>query len=252
MVNVQTHEEIVMHYPTKKAFGYVRVSTTEQGRSGLGLEAQEAAIRAFAAAEDFEIVRIITEVASGGLDLSGRPKLKKTLAMAQRMNYPVIVARLDRLSREVALISGMMAARVPFIVCNLGIDVDPFMLHIYAAMGEKERRMISERTKAALAAKKQREPDWIPGRALTEEGRAKQVEGRAKGGSAPRITAIEFAARTRPIVAAYYEGGLSMQAIANKLNAAGQPTSRGGRWYASTVRHMLDSPVPEQVVSEYE
>src|SRR4051795_1369076 len=142
----------------KQAVAYVRVSTGRQGKSGLGLEAQRAAIQAFADGEGIEVAAWFTEVETGkGLDaLDRRPELAKALAQARRLKGPVIVAKLDRLSRDVAFVAGLMAQRVPFIVTELGADADPFMLHLYAALAEKERRLISERTRAALQASKAR------------------------------------------------------------------------------------------------
>ena len=115
---------------------YYRVSTQKQGRSGLGLEAQRKAVAGFAEAEGFEIVAEFTEVETGkGSDaLDRRPQLKAALKAAKKARCEVAVAKLDRLSRDVAFISGLMAQRVPFIVTALGRNVDPFMLHIYAAM----------------------------------------------------------------------------------------------------------------------
>ena len=137
---------------------YYRVSTAQQGRSGLGLEAQRKAVQAFAAAEGFELVAEFTEVETGkGSDaLDRRPQLRAALKAAKKAKCEVAVARLDRLSRDVAFISGLMAQRVPFIVTALGRSVDPFTLHIYAALAEQERRMISQRTAAGLAAAKAR------------------------------------------------------------------------------------------------
>jgi DNA invertase Pin-like site-specific DNA recombinase len=123
---------------------YYRVSTQKQGRSGLGLEARRKAIASFAEAEGFEIVAEFTEVETGkGSDaLDRRPQLKAALKAAKKARCEVAVAKLDRLSRDVAFISGLMALRVPFIVTALGRNVDPFMLHIYAAMAQQERAMI--------------------------------------------------------------------------------------------------------------
>src|SRR5271166_2846781 len=137
---------------------YIRVSTGKQGKSGLGIEAQRQAIARFAAAEGREVLAEFVEVETGkGSDaLDRRPKLAEALAKARKAKAPVVVAKLCRLSRDVAFISGLMAQHVPFIVTELGADADPFMLHIYAALAEKERRLISERTKASLAAAKPR------------------------------------------------------------------------------------------------
>jgi DNA invertase Pin-like site-specific DNA recombinase len=137
---------------------YHRVSTQEQGRSGLGLEAQRRAVAAFAATEGFEIIAEFTEVETGkGFDaLDRRPQLKAALRAAKQAKCEVAVAKLDRLSRDVAFIAGLMSQRVPFIVTALGRNVDPFTLHIYAALAEQERRMISQRTSAGLQAAKAR------------------------------------------------------------------------------------------------
>jgi DNA invertase Pin-like site-specific DNA recombinase len=137
---------------------YYRVSTQKQGRSGLGLEAQRASVKAFAAAEGFEIVSEFTEVETGkGFDALGRrPQLAAALKAAKKIKANIAVAKLDRLSRDVAFISSLMAQKVPFIVASLGRDVPSFMLHVYAALAEEERRVISVRTKEALAAAKAR------------------------------------------------------------------------------------------------
>src|SRR5580704_5988436 len=129
--------------------GYVRVSTAQQGRSGLGMEAQREALARFAASEGFELVRVFAEVETGkGADaLDRRPQLAAALSEARRQRCSVAVAKLDRLSRHVHFISGLMAHRVPFLVADLGPDVDPFILHLFAALAEKERAMISTRTK---------------------------------------------------------------------------------------------------------
>src|SRR6267143_969782 len=140
----------------KPAIAYIRVSKPRQGRSGLGLEAQQTSIALFCEVEGFAIQATFTEVETGkGFDaLERRPQLAAALAEAKKLKSAVIVAKLDRLSRDVAFIAGLMAQRVPFIVTELGIDADPFMLHLYAALAEKERRLIGERTRSALAARK--------------------------------------------------------------------------------------------------
>jgi DNA invertase Pin-like site-specific DNA recombinase len=140
----------------ESAIAYLRVSTRQQGASGLGIEAQRTALARFAEAEGMTIVAEYVEIETGrGADaLDRRPQLTAALTAARTAKCSVLVSKLDRLSRDVAFVSGLMAQRVPFIVAELGRDADPFMLHLYAALAEKERRLISERTKAALAAKK--------------------------------------------------------------------------------------------------
>ena len=142
-----------------QAIGYLRVSTAEQGKSGLGLEAQRAAIKVFAEREGMTVVSWFTEVQSGKRvsdTLDERPELRAALAAGKAGKCPVLVSRLDRLSRDVHFISGLMVQRVEFIACELGRVADPFMLHLFAALAEKERALISARTKAALAALKAR------------------------------------------------------------------------------------------------
>jgi DNA invertase Pin-like site-specific DNA recombinase len=128
------------------------------GKSGLGLAAQREALTRFAAAEDLEIVAEYLEVETGkGSDaLDRRPELAAALADARRLKCPILVAKLDRLSRDVHFISGLMAHKVAFVVAELGADADPFMLHLYAALAEKERQLISQRTRDALKAAKAR------------------------------------------------------------------------------------------------
>jgi len=141
------------------AIAYMRVSTAEQGRSGLGLEAQRAAIERFAAAEGLTVTQWLTEVQSGKRvsdTLDERPILKAALEHAKAHKALIVVSKLDRLSRDVHFISGLMVQRVEFVVCELGRNQDPFMLHLFAALAEKERALISQRTKAALAALKAR------------------------------------------------------------------------------------------------
>jgi DNA invertase Pin-like site-specific DNA recombinase len=143
----------------KTAIAYTRVSTAEQGRSGLGLEAQRAAIEAFSAREQITVTGWFSEVQSGKRvsdTLAERPQLRAALEASKEAGAPVLVSKLDRLSRDVHFISGLMVHKVHFIVAELGPDVDPFMLHLFAALAEKERAMISQRTKAALGALKAR------------------------------------------------------------------------------------------------
>src|SRR5436305_4908911 len=140
----------------ERAVAYYRVSTRQQQRSGLGIEAQRAAVERFAETENLRIIAEYVEAETGkGADaLDRRPQLAAALAAARSAKGCVLVSKLDRLSRDVAFVAGLMAQRVPFIVAELGRDADPFMLHLYAALAEKERRLISERTKAALAIPK--------------------------------------------------------------------------------------------------
>jgi DNA invertase Pin-like site-specific DNA recombinase len=143
----------------------------------------------------------------------------------------VVVAKLDRLSRDVHFISGLMSHRVPFIVAELGADADPFMLHLYAALAEKERALISTRTKAALAAKKA---------AGARLGNPRAAEAAIKAHAANRVAADQFASNVLPVVREIQAAGItSLAAIAAALNARGVRTARGGTWHSSTVRNLL-------------
>src|SRR6201982_2569143 len=131
---------------------YIRVSTSAQGRSGLGIEAQRHTLAQFAQREGFEVVREFVEVETGkgSAALDRRPQLSAALAAARKARCHVAVAKLDRLSRDVHFISGLMSHKVPFLVAELGPDVDPFVLHLFAALAEKERSLIATRTRQAL------------------------------------------------------------------------------------------------------
>ncbi len=144
----------------------------------------------------------------------------------------MVVAKLDRLSRDVAFISDLMARRVPFIVAELGADADPFMLHLYAALAEKERHLIADRTRVALAARKAQGVKLGNPTNLAEAG--------AKGAAAQRAEADAFAANVMPVVRQIQaSGATTTRAIAEALNARGVRTARGGAWYSSTVRNLL-------------
>ena len=217
----------------RRLVGYVRVSTSQQGRSGLGIEAQREALVRFAAAEGFELVRTFVEIETGkGADaLDRRPELAAALAEARRLRCSVAVAKLDRLSRDVHFISGLMAHRVPFVVAELGPDVDPFILHLFAALAEKERALISTRTKAALAAAKAR------GVIL---GGPKLAQARKRAAASIQANADEYAAKWLPMMQAMKRSGASLHRIADTLNERHIPTRRGGQWYAKSVSNVLD------------
>jgi DNA invertase Pin-like site-specific DNA recombinase len=215
------------------AIAYYRVSTTRQGRSGLGIEAQKAAVQRFAEAEGLDLIGEHTEVETGkGADaLDRRPELTAALSRARKAKCPVLVAKLDRLSRDAHFISGLMAHRVPFVVAELGADVDSFTIHIFAALAEKERALITARTKAALAAKKAQG---------VKVGNPRAAETIARAHAAHRAVAAEFAANVLPIVKEIQAAGLTtMRAIAAALNARGVRTARGGKWGPSTVLRLL-------------
>jgi len=213
---------------------YYRVSTDRQRRSGLGIEAQRAAVHRFAEAEGLEVLAeyVETETGKGADALDRRPQLAAALGAARVAKCPVVVAKLDRLSRDVAFVAGLMAQRVPFIVAELGADADPFMLHLYAALAEKERRLISERTRLALGSKKATGARLGNPRNLNEAG--------ALGRRTLASEADRLAANVLPIVQELRTAGLKgLGSIAAALNSRGVRTARGGRWHVSTVRNLL-------------
>jgi DNA invertase Pin-like site-specific DNA recombinase len=216
---------------------YIRVSTAKQGSSGLGIEAQRQALKQFAKAEGLELVREFVEVETGkGSDaLDRRPQLKAALAAAKKLKCHVAVAKLDRLSRDVHFISGLMSHRVPFVVAELGADVDPFVLHLCAALAEKERFLISTRTRQALAA--------AQARGVTL-GSPKLAQARESAVTAIKASADQHAANVLPIIKeAQKAGATTLRAVAEALNARGISTARGGSWHAMSVKNVLDRPI---------
>src|ERR1041385_20832 len=217
-----------------RAVAYYRVSTRQQQRSGLGIEAQRAAVERFAEAENLRIIAEFVEAETGkGSDaLDRRPQLASALAAARTGKYRVLVSKLDRLSRDVAFVAGLMAQRVPFIVAELGRDADPFMLHLYAALAEKERRLISERTKAALAARKAR------GGAL---GNPTNIRQAGEIGRTSLMQAADQPARDMlPILRTLRaEGVITIGATMRSLNERKISTQRGSRWHVSSVANLF-------------
>src|SRR5690349_9569979 len=217
----------------KPAVAYLRVSSEQQGESGLGLDAQRQAVGRFAAEHGFGIVEAYTEVETGkGTDaLDRRPQLAAALKRAKAERCPVVVAKLDRLSRDVHFVSGLMTQRVPFIVAELGPGVDPFMLHVYAALAEKERAVIAARTKAALEAAKARG---------VRLGSPAPYRGSAAGVEALKTRADQFAENVMPIIRDIQRTGVkTLRSIADALNARGVQTARGGQWGAQAVANII-------------
>jgi DNA invertase Pin-like site-specific DNA recombinase len=218
-----------------RAIAYYRVSTQQQGKSGLGIEAQRAAVTRFAEAEGIDVVaeRVEIETGKGADALDRRPQLAAALAQAKKAKCPVIVAKLDRLSRDVHFISGLMVHKVAFVVAELGNGVDPFLLHIFAAVAELERRKISERTKAALQAKKA---------AGAKLGNPNIVAVAGLGRPAWSAQAARFAANIVPIIEHIRQTGItSFSGIAAELNRRGVRAPRGGDWHATSVRNLLQA-----------
>jgi DNA invertase Pin-like site-specific DNA recombinase len=208
----------------KTAIAYIRVSTARQGRSGLGLEAQTAAIKAFAISEGIEIIDTYVEIETGkGADaLATRPQLAHAVEIARLTGATIVVAKLDRLTRNVAFGAALMQRNdVAFKVVDLP-SANNFMLHIMLSVAEQEREMISARTKAALQAAKDR------GQRLGSPTTAAILKDRSTA----------FAEGLKAIVVPMM--GMSSRAIAAALNAQGVLTSTGGEWSNRTVLRMLD------------
>lgn len=231
----------------RQAIGYIRVSTGRQGRSGLGLEAQQRAIETFCAAESVELIDVFPEVETGkGSDaLDRRPQLLAAMTAAKKAKSYVVVAKLDRLSRDVHFISGLMTQRVPFVVAELGFDADPFLLHLYAALAEKERALISQRTKAALQATKRKIQEQGShrtqhGTTITRLGHPNPIQAAARARQQAVILADETAAAVVPVIEQIKASGCTtLDGIASALNARGIKTARGYDWRSAQVHRVL-------------
>ena len=228
----------------KTAVAYLRVSTQSQKDSGGGIEAQRDAIARFSAAKGYDVVEYAEEAASGAMDLDERPVLKAVLAKAAKIGAIVIVSKLDRLSRKVSFIARLMDAKVKFAVTELGgEEVDPFILQVMAALAQKEREMISQRTSAALQAMKARGVKLGNPRKYDqrmEDGSVKMGAENARklAAAANASKADDFALKLRPTVERMELAGMTVTQIANELNANGTKTARGGLWAATTVRNL--------------
>jgi DNA invertase Pin-like site-specific DNA recombinase len=218
-----------------KYVAYVRVSTGKQASSGLGQEAQQAAISAFLKPGD-QLLHTYEEVESG--KDSDRPELAKALRHTKLTGAKLLVAKLDRLSRAVSFIAQLMDSKVDFVACDQP-SATPLTIHIYAAMAEHERNMISERTKAALRAAKER------GVKLGGYRKGAKKVDPAKGTAARQERARAFNARVREaIVELEGEGAAGLSELARRLNEKGIPTSRGGEWGAAQVARVLAGAEP--------
>jgi len=218
----------------KKLIGITRVSTTEQGKTKNGLEAQAEAITVFARANGYEVVEIVQEVVSGALGFDERSVFAEAVAKASKAKDTyIVVNKLDRLSRDAEFIMGFLK-RVPrFIVTELGENVSPFMLHIYAAVAEQERAVISQRTKDALQAKKAR------GEALGASDKVR-AKAQAASGVAVSAKADAFADKLKGNILRMKSAGMTFREMAEELNNSGVKTARGGVWYHTSVRNVFE------------
>lgn len=209
---------------------YRRVSTDEQGKSGLGLEAQDRDIRLYLEGysdQPFEVVVEFTEVASGSDDR--RPELTKALDIARKHGAELLVAKLDRLSRKVSFIASLLDDRKVQLRVAAMPQADKFQLHIYAALAEQEREFISIRTKAALKEAKARGVKLGGARDKTLK-RNQEVQRKA----------TERAQNVAGLIQPLRDAGKSLREIAAELNRAGVRTARGGEWQASQVKRTIE------------
>ena len=204
---------------------YYRVSTDKQGESGLGLEAQQKAVLDYLNGGGWELVEEYTEIESGKR-IKNRPQLQEAIKACKRHKATLVIAKLDRLGRNVAFIAALMDSSVEFTAVD-NPHANRLMLHMLAAFAEHEREQISQRTKAALAAAKER------GVELGRHG--KEVLSKEN-----RQKAYQFAQEMQPIIEELKrEGYTSERQIMSELNRRGIPPARSGQWHASTVHYLL-------------
>lgn len=221
----------------QKIIAYYRVSTDRQGKSGLGLEGQRATIEAFALAQGAKIIAAYTEIESG--KIAERPELQRALAHARRSRATLVVAKLDRLARNVAFLSALMESGAEFLACD-NPHANRLTIHILAAVAEDETRRISERTKAALAAYKAR--GGLLG-AARPQCRTLTTEARHRGAQAAGHVAHDQARRAYtdivPLLVELHGRGLSLRAMATELNVLGHTTRHGKRWNQVQIARVL-------------
>jgi len=216
---------------------YFRVSTARQGRSGLGLEAQENAVLTYLNGGNWSLKASFTEVESGGN--AERPELVKALAACKRFGARLIVAKLDRLSRDALFLMNLKAQGVRFLVADMP-EANELTVDLFAILAQHERRTISERTKVALAAAKRRGVKLGAGPdghriTKTEARKGAAISANVRQRKADEYAAA-FAGRIEELRAS---GATSLRQIAAALNAAGERTPRGGEWSARQVQYLL-------------
>jgi DNA invertase Pin-like site-specific DNA recombinase len=217
----------------RKLIAYYRVSTRKQGESGLGLEGQTAAVEAFARGQGGTILRAYQEVETG--KRADRPELLKALADCMRSRATLVIAKLDRLTRNVAFMANLMESHVDFIACD-NPHANRITIHILAAVAENEAKMISERTTAALGAYKAR-GGRLGTDNLTVEGRAR---GAKRAGERAKADADAAYADLVPKLRELRAGGMSLRGIVDWLTTQGHTTRRGAAWNASQVKRVLE------------
>lgn len=217
---------------TGRWIAYYRVSTARQGASGLGLEAQQEAVRTYLNGGDWQLVAEYTEVESGTKKGNNRPQLAKALAHAKRIGATLVIAKWDRLGRNVAFVSNLLESGVDFVAVD-NPHATRLTIHIMAAVAEEEARAISTRTKAALAAAKKRGVALGTPDNLTPEAQA-------KGAEATKGKAVEAYSKIAPLILSLRAKGYSLREIADHLNRIGEVTVTGLSFNASTVKRIID------------
>ena len=215
---------------TKKAISYLRVSTREQGESGLGLEAQRKSVKTFAQANDFQVLREFQDIESG--KHNERPGLRHALEEARARKATLIIAKLDRLSRNASFIMALRDSKVDFIACDLP-QANTLTVGIMALLAQQERELISSRTKAALDALRARGVKLgSPKNNLTDETRRKAAKTKREIALAAANGSLRHALTAR-------KAGYTLAKIAQELNDSGRTARRGGPWTASQVARLL-------------
>lgn len=219
---------------------YLRISTERQGQSGLGLEAQRAAVSDYLRGRG-EAVAEFVEIESG--KRTDRPELALAVAEARRRGAVLLIAKLDRLARNVAFIANLLESGIDVTAADMP-EANRFVLHIMAAVAEQEGRAISERTKAALAVAKARgaKLGWA-----NPERAAEQRQAARNGAAVNKEKAQQHARNTLPLIEQIRAEGASLRQIAAELNARGIKTARGGKWHPTTVRNVLRSRSGEDI-----
>ena len=224
----------VLPLTTGKFVAYFRVSTDRQGKSGLGLDAQRKAVMDYLNGGSWQLVDEYTEVESG--KRNDRPELADALEACKRQKTKLVIAKLDRLARNVHFISGLMESGVDFVAADMP-EANKLTVHIMAAMAEYEREQISDRTKKALAAAKAKgkKLGWsMPSR------KREQRKASRKGVKNNVAHADQFAENTLPLIREVQTAGITtLLGIAEALNARGVHTARGKKWFPATVKNIL-------------
>lgn len=227
-------EQVMAH---GKHVAYYRVSTAKQGRSGLGLDAQRKAVGDYLNGGAWELTGEFVEIESGKVD--NRPQLDAALAMCELTGATLVVAKLDRLSRNVAFLAALQDSGAKFVAADMP-EANELTIHIMAAVAQAERKAISKRTKEALAAAKARGVRLGGDRGNISDLR----KGPAVSAAVRSKASIDRAQKVQRQIAAFRaQGASSLREIAERLNLAGITTPRGGSWNASQVKRVLDRSV---------